>query len=110
MHESRYDNIHGDEDGIELTERNKLDATIELLEGNQFNGLIDECLDIEAVRNMAIRAWFTVNTKNGSMRFAEESHIVMADHAAMVDEILESNTAESKINEKAAEYAQAGDE
>ena len=109
-HESRHDNIHGDEDGIELSDRNKLDATIELLEGGEFNGLIDDCLDTEAIRNMAIRAWFAVNTRTGVRRFVEDSRIITVALAAMVDEILECEWAESKINEKAAEYAEAGDD
>lgn len=110
MHKSRYDNIHGDEDGIELSDRNKLDATIELLEGSEFNDLIDEYLDTEAIRNLAVRAWFAVNTQNGVRRFVEDSRIITVALAAMVDEILERKTAESKINEKAAGYAQAGDD
>lgn len=106
MHKSRYDNIHGDEGGLELSDSSRLDATIHLLETGELDGLIDDLLDIEAIRDMAVRAWFAVNTRNGVRRFVEDSRAITVALASMIDEVLISGTAESKIDDKAAEYAQ----
>jgi hypothetical protein len=106
MHESRYDNIHGDEDGIEITDKLRLDATVDLLEGDNLHSMIEDCFEAEDIRNLMIKAWHTVNTHSGSRRFVEDSRIITVALAAMLDEILDCDKAQRLINERAAEIAE----